>query len=155
MKTTKYYNQMKAITIATIAASLFWLYWTVGRTFNTFYSVPLRESYKVLQSSIATGYCVFALALIAIQMVFLIKQMKSIKNGLLFDKSGTKYLIIWGLLWIGYDFCSANIGQMIINDAFNEITIHGTTIGIPVIAFTFATLYRMAADVAEENNLTI
>lgn len=155
MKTTKYYNQMKAITIATIAASLFWLYWTVGRTFNTIYSVPLRESYEILQSSIATGYCVFALTLIAIQMVFLIKQMKSIKNGLLFDKSGSKYLIIWGLLWIGYDFCSANIGLMIINDAFNEITIHGTTIGIPVIAFTFATLYRMAADVAEENNLTI
>ena len=155
MKATKYYKQMKAITIATIAASLFWLYWTVGRTINTIYSVPLRESYEILQASIATGYCVFALALIAVQMIFLVKQMKNIQNGLLFDKSNAKYLATWGLLWIGYDFCSANIGQMIINDAFNEITIHGTTIGIPVIAFTFAILYRLAADVAEENNLTI
>lgn len=79
METTKYYKQMKAITIATIVASLFWLYWTVGRTINTIYSVPLRESYEILQASIATGYCVFALALIAVQMIFLVKQMKNIK----------------------------------------------------------------------------
>ena len=104
MKATKYYKQMKAITIATIVASLFWLYWTVGRTINTIYSVPLRESYEILQASIATGYCVFALALIAVQMIFLVKQMKNIQNGLLFDKSNAKYLATWGLLWIGYDF---------------------------------------------------
>ena len=155
MKTSKYYKQMKAITIATIVASLFWIYWTVGRTINTIYSIPLRESYEVPQVCIAIGYCTFALALIAIQMIFLVKQMKSIKNGMLFDKSSAKYLATWGLLWIGYDFCAANIGQMLINGVFNEITIHGTTVGIPVIAFAFTILYRMAADVAEENNLTI
>ena len=155
MKTSKYYKQMKAVTIAAVVASLFWLYWTVGRTINTIYSVPLREGCEVSQVSVAMGYCVFALALIAVQMVFLVKQMKSIKNGVLFDRSSAKFLMIWGLLWIGYDFCSANIGQMIINGDFNEIVIHGTLVGIPMIAFAFATLYRLAADVAEENNLTI
>lgn len=155
MKTSKYYKQMKAITIATIVASLFWLYWTVGRSINTIYSVPLREGYEALQLGVAIGYCVFAIALIAAQIIFLVKQMKSINNGVLFDKSSAKFLMIWGLLWIGYDFCSANVGQMIINGNFNEIVIHGTLIGIPMIAFAFATLFRLAADVAEENNLTI
>ena len=155
MKTSKYYKQMKTITIAAVVASLFWLYWTVGRTINTIYSVPLREGYEVSQVCIAIGYCAFALALMAVQMVFLVKQMKSIKSGVLFDKSSAKYLMAWGLLWIGYDFCSANIGRMVINGNFNEIVIHGTLVGIPMIAFAFATLYRLAADVAEENNLTI
>lgn len=155
METTKYYKRMKAVAIVAIAASLFWLYWTVGRTINTIYSIPLREGYEILQSSIAIGYCAFSIALILMQMVFLVKQMKNIKNGLLFDQSSAKYLVTWGLFWIGYDFCSANIGEMMINGVFNEITIHGTIIGIPMIAFTFAILYRLAADVAEENNLTI
>jgi hypothetical protein len=61
----------------------------------------------------------------------------------------------WGILWIFYDFCAANFGQMIYNNAFNEITIEGTLIGIPTIVITFAILYKMAADVATENNLTI
>lgn len=155
MKTSKYYKQMKTITIAAVVASLFWLYWTVGRTVNTFSEVPLRAGYEASQIGIAVGYCAFALALMAVQMVFLVKQMKSIKSDVLFDKSSAKYLMAWGLLWVGYDFCSANIGQMVINGNFNEIVIHGTLVGIPMIAFAFATLYRLAADVAEENNLTI
>lgn len=155
MKATKYYKQMKAITIATIVASLFWLYWTVGRTINTIYSVPLRESYEILQASIATGYCVFALALIAVQMIFLVKQMKNIQNGLLFDKSNAKYLVIWGVLWAIYNFMASNVFVMVLHNDFDVIIIDGTTIGVPIIAFTFAILYRMAADVAEENNLTI
>ena len=85
----------------------------------------------------------------------MIKQLKSIRNGILFDKSNVKYILTWGIIWIFYDFCAGNIGQMIYNEAFNEITIHGTLIGIPTIAITFAILYKMAADVATENNLTI
>ena len=74
MKTSKYYKQMKAVMIATVVASLFWLYWTVGRTINTIYSVPLREGYESLQLGVAIGYSVFALALIAVQIIFLAKQ---------------------------------------------------------------------------------
>ena len=117
--------------------------------------MPLREGYETLQLGVAVGYSVFALALIAVQIIFLAKQMKSIKNGVLFDRSSAKFLMIWGLLWIVYDFCAANVGQMVINGNFSEIVIHGTLVGIPMIAFAFATLYRLAADVAEENNLTI
>ena len=155
MKTLKYYKQIKAIMAVTIVASLFWLYWTVGRTINTLNDIPFREGYEVMQWGIAVGYCGFAMALMVAQVAFLVKQIKSIANGVLFDKSSARILVLWGLLWVGYDLCSANVGQMVINGAFNEIVIHGTTVGIPVIAFTFAVLYRMAADVAEENNLTI
>ncbi len=155
MKTLKYYKQIKTIMVVAIAASLFWFYWTVGRSINTLNGVPLRDGYEILQSGIAVGYCAFALLLMVVQLMFLVKQMKSIKNGVLFGRVCAKYLVVWGILWIGYDLCSANVGQMVINGTFNEFVIHGTTVGIPVIAFTFAVLYRMAVDVADENNLTI
>lgn len=155
MKTLKYCKQIKAIMLITIVASLFWFYWAVIRTINTLNDVPFRDDYEILQWGIAVGYCAFALSLMVVQMVFMVKQIKSITNGVLFDRSSAKILVLWGLLWVGYDLCSANVGQMLLNEVFNEIVIHGTTVGIPVIAFTFAVLYRMAADVAEENNLTI
>ena len=50
MKTSKYYKQMKAVMIATVVASLFWLYWTVGRTINT--TINIKET-KLLNLAIS------------------------------------------------------------------------------------------------------
>lgn len=157
METKKYYRPILILAIIVSLCSLFWLYWTIGRTIFTLEDdgLPLREGYETWQIAIITGYSIFAIVLVAIQMIFVIKQLKSIRNGILFDKSNVKYILTWGIIWIFYDFCAGNIGQMIYNEAFNEITIHGTLIGIPTIAITFAILYKMAADVATENNLTI
>ena len=157
MGTNKYYKGIKAVTIVTAILSLLWIYWTVGRSYNTVFTeaVPLREGFEVAQMCVIASYCIFALALIVVQMIFLVKQMKSIKNGLLFDKSSVKYLVIWGVLWAIYNFMASNVYVMVLHNDFDVIIIDGTTIGVPIIAFTFAILYRLAADVAEENNLTI
>jgi hypothetical protein len=157
MNTKNYYRPILALAIIVSICSLFWIYWTVGRTIFTLTddSLPLRDGYEAWQIGIISCYSIFAIALVVIQIVFMVKQLKSIKNGILFNKSNAKYIMSWGILWIFYDFCAANIGQMIYNNAFNEITIEGTLIGIPTIVITFAILYKMAADVATENNLTI
>ena len=157
MKTSKYYKQMKAVMIFTVIMSLFWLYWTIGRTFVTISDdgVPLRDGYEVWQIGFIASYSIFAIALMVVQFIFLIKQMKSIKNGIIFAKSNSKYLVIWSILWLFYDFCASQVGNMIAAGIFNQITIHGTIIGIPIVVLLFAILYKLAADVAEENNLTI
>ena len=155
METKKYHSRMKAVTIVTALLSLFWIYWTVGRTIVTFNYVPLSEGHEVSQMTVAIGYCASALVMIAMQMIFLTKQMKNLKNGVLFDKASTKYVTIWGVCWVVYDLCSANVDNMIADGVFNMLVIHGTAFGIPIIAFAFAILYRLAADVAEVNNLTI
>ena len=155
METTKYYKRMKAITIVTGVLSLLWIYWTVGRTIATLSCVPLREGHEISQMSVAIGYCASALLMIAMQMIFLIKQMKNLKNGVLFDKTSTKYVAIWGACWVVYDLCSGNIDHRIVSGVFDQLVIQGTALGIPIIAFAFAILYRLAADIAEENNLTI
>ena len=157
MKTPKYYKQMMAVLVAVVIISLFWLYWTVGRTLNTLVlgGVELREGYEMMQISISVGYCLFSVALMAVQLLFMVKQLKSIKSGVIFAKSNAKYLGLWAVLWVFYDFCASQVGNMISAGVFNQITIHGTVIGIPVVALLFAVLYKLAADVAEENNLTI
>lgn len=155
MKKSKYYRQMLAVVIASIAMSLFWLYWTIGRSINTISSIGLREGYETAQISIIMAYSLLAVALIVVQTIFLMKQLLGMKNGVLFDKKSVKYLIMWAVLWVFYDFCAGNVGQMVINCEFNRIVVHGTIFGIPAIAVVFALLYRMAADVAEENDLTI
>lgn len=148
---------MMAVTIAVAFISLFWLYWTVGRSLNVLVlgGVEWREGYETLQMSIAVGYSLFAIALMVVQFIFMVKQLKSIKSGVIFAKSSAKYLVMWAVLWVFYDFCSSQVGNMISAGVFNQITIHGTMIGVSVIAVMFAILYKMAAEVAEENNLTI
>ncbi len=157
MKTSKYYKQMLGVTIAAVAMSLFWLYWTVGRSVNTLMwdGVQLRVGYESLQIGIILSYCMFSIALVAVQLAFLIKQLACIKRGLLFDKSSVKYLVAWAVLWVFYDFCSGQLGMMVLSGVFDQITVEGTVFGIPAIAVAFAILYSKAADVAEENNLTI
>ncbi len=154
MKTIKYYGQIKAITITTSILSLLWLYWTIGRSIFTLTDVQ-PNGFSLLQFGICFCYSLFAVAMITTQITFLMKQMKSIKNGILFDRSCAKYLTIWGVLWFFYDICSSNIANIIYNGTMEEFVIDGTAFGIPVIALTFAILYRMAAEVSEENNLTI
>jgi hypothetical protein len=157
MNTKNYYRPILVLAIIVSICSLFWIYWTVGRTIFTLTddSLPLRDGYEAWQIGIISCYSIFAIALVAIQMIFLVKQLKSIKSGILFDRTNAKYIMLWGILWIFYDFCATNISTMIYNKAFNEITIDGTLIGIPTIVFTFAILYKIASDVATENNLTI
>ena len=157
MNTKNYYRPILALAIIVSICSLLWIYWTVGRTIFTLTddSLPLRDGYEMWQMGIIACYSIFAIALVSIQMIFLVKQLKSIKSGILFDRANAKYIMLWGILWIFYDFCATNISTMIYNKAFNEITIDGTLIGIPTIVFTFAILYKIASDVATENNLTI
>lgn len=148
---------MKAVVIATVVMSLFWLYWTVGRSINTIEAgmIPMRVGYETLQMTLIASYSVLAVALITVQMMFLVKQLQSIKNGVIFDRMLAKYLIIWGVLWFFYDFAATNVWQMAMNCEFECIVMDGTMVGIPVISVVFAILYKMAAEVSEENNLTI
>lgn len=154
MNSTKYYGQIKAMTITVAILSILWFYWTTGRSILTIITSS-TINFSLFQFGICLCYSIFAIALIVVQIIFLIKQMKSIKNGILFDRSCIKYLTSWGILWFFYDICSSNIANIISDGALNELVIDGTALGIPVIAITFAILYRMAVEVSEENNLTI
>lgn len=152
----KYYKQLRVLTIVASVLAMLWIYWAVGRTVvSLIEDFTVNQDMVLLQTVVIVGYVLFAIMLVVIQSLFLINQMRSVQNGILFDRLCAKYIMAWGIVWLFYDICSDNVTQMFANTTIHTFTISGTAIGIPVIAFTFAVLYKMAADVAEENNLTI
>ncbi|MBR3766465.1 MAG: hypothetical protein IKL11_04805 [Muribaculaceae bacterium] len=157
MDSKKYYHQILPLAIFATIVALCWIYWTVGRTIFTLMgdaSVLNDEHYK-LRWSIVIGYSVLALALIAIQTIFFVKQLRSLKQGVMFKPGCWKLILWWGIVWVFYDFCATNLPEMIYTKELTQIVVDGTMVGVPVIAFVFSFLYRVATDVAEENNLTI
>ena len=157
MNAKKYYHQILPLAIFATIVSLCWVYWTVGRTNFTFMGddAVIGGDHESLRWSIIIGYLVLALVLVAIQTIFLVKQVRSIKQGVMFKRGCWKLIMWWGIVWMFYDFCATNLHEMIFAKELTQIIADGTMVGVPVIAFVFSFLYRIAAEVAEENNLTI
>lgn len=160
METRKYHRQFVVITAAAAVASILWLFWTIARSCNTFNEVGFHfdESIKALQIIIIAGYNILPVILISLLFLFLGNQLKSLKSGILFNKTGYRHLIVWASLWPIYDICAENI-HIVWNPETNApmrtFIIENTAISIPLVVLTFALLYKIAAQVAEENKLTI
>lgn len=157
MDSKKYYHQILPLAIFATIVSLAWIYWTVGRTIFTLVgdNAIIGGDHASLRWGIIIGYSVFALVLIAIQTIFFVKQLRSLKRGIMFNRGCWKLILWWGIVWVFYDFCAANLPEMIYSQRLTKIVIDETMVGVAVIAFVFSFLYRIATDVAEENNLTI
>lgn len=157
MNAKKYYHQILPLAIFATIVSLCWVYWTVGRTIFTFMGddVVKWNELEPLRWAIVIGYSALAIVLITIQTIFLVKQVRSIKQGVMFKRGCWKLIMWWGIVWVFYDFCAANLPEMIYSQRLTKIVIDETMVGVAVIAFVFSFLYRIAAEVAEENNLTI
>lgn len=158
MDSKKYYHQILPLAIFATIVALFWIYWTVGRTVVSLMGGDISvmcDEYETLRWSIVIGYSVLALALITIQTIFLVKQLRSLKHGVMFKRGCWKLIMWWGIVWVFYDFCATNLPEMIYAKELTQIVADGTMVGVPIIAFVFSFLYRVATDVAEENNLTI
>ena len=157
MNAKKYYHQILPLVIFATIVSLGWIYWTVGRTIITFMgdNSVVGGDHESLRWSIVIGYMILAIVLVAIQTIFLVKQLRSIKQGVMFKRGCWKLIMWWGIVWMFYDICASNLPEMMYSQQLTQIIADGTMVGIPVIAFVFSFLYRIAAEVAEENNLTI
>ena len=157
MNSKKYYRQILPLVIFATIVSLGWLYWTVGRTIVSFMgdNAIIGGNHESLRWGIVIGYSALAVILVLLQTIFLIKQVRSIKRGVMFHRGCWKLIMWWGIVWMFYDFCAANLPEMIYSQRLTKIVIDETMVGVAVIAFVFSFLYRIATDVAEENNLTI
>ena len=157
MNAKKYYHQILPLVIFATIVSLGWLYWTIGRTIVTFMddNVVIGGDYESLRWGIVIGYSLLAVVLVLLQTIFLVKQVRSIKQGIMFKRGCWKLIMWWGIVWMFYDFCATNLSEMVYAKELAQLIADGTMVGIPVIAFVFSFLYRIATDVVEENNLTI
>lgn len=155
MNTKSYCRQLKNISIAAALCCFFWLYWTFGRMYAVLTNPPsVSEGYETVPFVIAIGYAVSSLALVCVLGYFLYHQNKSLRDGTIFTKRCQHSLFIWSVLWPIYDICAANMGN-IQNNSLHVISVEGSAIGITFLVFTFALLYKIARQVAEDNQLTI
>lgn len=157
MDSKKYYRQILPLAIFATIVSLAWIYWTVGRTIVSLMGddCMVNGEYESLRWTIVAGYAMLSVVLVVIQTVFLVKQLRSLKRGVMFKPGCWKLIMWWGIVWVFYDFCATNLPEMIYAKELTQVVADGTMVGVAVITFVFSFLYRIATDVAEENNLTI
>ena len=154
MNTKNYCRQLKNISIAAALCCVIWLIGTFGRMSEMIkYPPAVSEGYETVPFIIAIGYAVSSLALVCVLGYFLYHQNKSLHDGTIFTKRCQNSLFIWSVLWPIYDICGTQLDNM--QRGYHIISIDGSAIGIPFIVFTFAVLYKIARQVAEDNQLTI
>ena len=157
MNTKKYCRQIRIISILAVFSSFIWLFWTLGRTYAIFIDPPkVSEGNEFVPLVLASGYAIFSVVLVIFLGVFLYNQQRSLKSGTLFSKRCENALFAWTAIWPFYDICASNMDIMQRqHDMYDIFVVDGSTVGIPIIIFTFALLYKIARQVAEENQLTI
>lgn len=154
MNTKNYCKQLKNISIAAALCCVIWLYWTFGRMYAVItYPPSVSEGHDVALYIVAIAYALSSLALVGALGVFLYHQIKSLRNGTIFSKLCENTLFVWATLWPIYDVCGTQIDNM--QRGYRVISIDGSAIGIACIVFTFGILYKIARQVAEDNQLTI
>ena len=154
MNTENYCKQLKNISVAAAVCCVIWLIGTFGRTNELIkYPPAVSEGHEVALYIVAIGYAVSSLVLVCLLGAFLYHQIKSLKNGTIFSKLCENTLWLWSALWPIYDVSGTQIDNL--QRGYRVISIDGSAIGITCIVFTFAVLYKIARQVAEDNQLTI
>ena len=113
-----------------------------------------REDLFQMHMIIFTGKLFFKTAFYILLFFFLIKQHKAIKNGVLFPRANVLIMYFMAAFYFMGNFCQENIKTFISAETPHIVLNFDTTI-YTLLLIIFALMYKVAAKVSEENNLTI
>ena len=113
-----------------------------------------REDLFQMQMIIFIGKLFFKTAFYILLFFFLIKQHKDIKNGVLFPRANVLIMYFMAAFYFLGNFCQENIKTFISAETPHIVLNFDTTI-YTLLLIIFALMYKVAAKVSEENNLTI
>ena len=113
-----------------------------------------REDLLQMQMIIFVGKLFFKTAFYILLFFFLIKQHKAIKNGVLFPRANVLIMYFMAAFYFLGNFCQENIKTFISAETPHIVLNFDTTI-YTLLLIIFALMYKVAAKVSEENNLTI
>lgn len=113
-----------------------------------------REDLFQMQMIIFIGKLFFKTAFYILLFFFLIKQHKAIKNGVLFPRANVLIMYFMAAFYFLGNFCQENIKTFISAETPHIVLNFDTTI-YTLLLIIFALMYKVAAKVSEENNLTI
>lgn len=113
-----------------------------------------REDILQIQIIIFIGRLLFKTTFYILIFFFLIKQYKAIKNGVLFPHANVSIIYLMASFYFLGNFCQENIKTFITAETPHIVLNFDTTI-CTLLLIIFALMYKVAAKVSEENNLTI
>ena len=115
-----------------------------------------HEDLYPVQLVIFIGRLLFKTSFYALIIVFLAKQLKAIKNGILFPGVNTRIIYAMAACYFIGENCSDNISTSLLFDGNTaSFVIDGDTWIYTAVLIVFALMYNIAVKVSEENNLTI
>ena len=122
--------------------------YTAENNFLTFEKAP-----RFIFFAIFYGRLIFQPLYNTLLITFLVKQLVAIKKGILFPRINVRIINLIALCYFIGDFCAENTALMFFEN--NPLLINDSTIIYTLLFIIFGILYKMAVDVAEENNLTV
>ena len=115
-----------------------------------------HEDLYPMQIVIFIGRLLFKTSFYTLIMVFLAKQLKAIKNGVLFPSVNTRIMYAIAACYFIGENCSDNISTSVLFEGnTGSFVIDGDTWIYTAVLVVFAIMYNIAVKVSEENNLTI
>ena len=158
---TKSYKRMKGVTIIASLLCTVSIVWIIAQSY--FIStqsgegcIHWHEDLYPMQLIIFIGRLLFKTSFYTLIMVFLAKQLKAIKNGVLFPSVNTRIMYAIAACYFIGENCSDNISTSVLFEGnTGSFVIDGDTWIYTAVLVVFAIMYNIAVKVSEENNLTI
>ena len=158
---TKSYKRMMGVTILASLLCTVSIVWIIAQSY--FIStqsgegcIHWHEDLYPMQLVIFIGRLLFKTSFYALIMVFLAKQLKAIKNGVLFPSVNTRIIYAMAACYFIGENCSDNISTSLLFEGnTGSFVIDGDTWIYTAVLVVFAIMYNIAVKVSEENNLTI
>ena len=158
---TKSYKRMMGVTILASLLCTVSIVWIIAQSY--FIStqsgegcIHWHEDLYPMQLVIFIGRLLFKTSFYALIMVFLAKQLKAIKSGMLFPSVNTRIIYAMAACYFIGENCSDNISTSLLFEGnTGSFVIDGDTWIYTAVLVVFAIMYNIAVKVSEENNLTI
>ena len=158
---TKSYKRMMGVTILASLLCTVSIVWIIAQSY--FIStqsgegcIHWHEDLYPMQLVIFIGRLLFKTSFYALIMVFLAKQLKAIKSGVLFPSVNTRIIYAMAACYFIGENCSDNISTSLLFEGnTGSFVIDGDTWIYTAVLVVFAIMYNIAVKVSEENNLTI
>ena len=158
---TKSYKRMMGVTILASLLCTVSIVWIIAQSYSISTQsgegcIHWHEDLYPMQLVIFIGRLLFKTSFYALIMVFLAKQLKAIKSGVLFPSVNTRIIYAMAACYFIGENCSDNISTSLLFEGnTGSFVIDGDTWIYTAVLVVFAIMYNVAVKVSEENNLTI
>ena len=154
---TKNFKTLTAITSVAIFFCLLNAVWVCVQSYNLYTAennfLTFDKDPRFIYSAIFYSRVIFSPLYNALLITFLVKQLVAIKKGTLFPRTNIRIIFLIAVCYFIGSFSHDN--QALLHFENNPLMINDGTITYTLLFIIFGIIYKVAVDVAEENNLTV